>query len=65
MSTPDFKTQESTTKALVKMIYDDATIVPLWVTPTIVVKSKSVKDDNHLVVHNNLWTPENAWLSKQ
>jgi peptide/nickel transport system substrate-binding protein len=61
----DFETQKTLTKKLVKMTYDEAFMVPLWVVDLTVVMQQSVKDDNNAklgyVVH---WTPATTWLSE-
>jgi ABC-type transport system substrate-binding protein len=54
-----------TTQDIVKLLYDDETIIPLWVDPRIVVVDKSVQNDQFFINGhplNNRY--DKVWLKK-
>ena len=61
---PDFDAQKTYTEQIVKLIYDEAMITPLWVTPTMSIKNKNIKDDQMCNFSHYIWYPGNAWISK-
>ncbi len=54
------------TQQISKILYDDETIIPLWVNPRIVVMNKAVKDDGFFVNgdSNNIKFGTSTWLDK-
>ena len=53
------------TKGLVRMIHDEAMVIPLWSLEWIRVNDGSVHDSNiYETVAWMYWTPEDAWLSQ-
>jgi peptide/nickel transport system substrate-binding protein len=64
LAAADYETQRTLTQGLVRMLYDEATYVPLYAYSLYVVKHKFVHDDNHCVWHMSMWTPADVWLSK-
>ncbi len=52
-------------KQIVKLMYDDATVVPLYTITQPYVLDKSVNDSGfQSTVATQFWTPEKTWLSK-
>ncbi|MBI2854733.1 MAG: hypothetical protein HYX87_07435 [Chloroflexi bacterium] len=60
----DFATQKTLTQKLVRMLYDDATITPLWASPSYVAKQKNIAGDNLMVEDVFIWIPQDSWLTK-
>ncbi len=48
---------------LVKQMYDDAMIVPVYTSPYVIVCQKWVHT-NFLTVHHQMWNPELDWMDK-
>jgi hypothetical protein len=55
-----------TTQDIVKLLYDDETIVPLWVTPRIAVVDKSVQNAGYFINGDQLNNKfgRSTWLKK-
>lgn len=51
-------------QTIVKMMYDEAMIVPLYVYPQIFAMQKNVHDTGLCEVGKFLWTPADTWLSR-
>jgi ABC-type transport system substrate-binding protein len=60
---PDFKTQSSLIKKSVRMMSDEAVVIPLWTFSNIHVYHKTLRDPNY-GGDNNHWTPGDVWLSE-
>jgi len=64
-SARDDASRIKTTQDIVKLLYDDETIIPLWVDPRIVVVDKSVQNDQFFINGhplNNRY--DKVWLKK-
>jgi len=62
--TPDYETQTSLTQKAVRIMSDEAVVLPLWSYAVINVKHKSLRDPGYSHAWRGQWTPENAWLSE-
>ncbi|MBW1861180.1 MAG: ABC transporter substrate-binding protein [Deltaproteobacteria bacterium] len=60
----DYDTQVKLTQQCMKMLADDATLLPLWGVRFSYVVDEKIHDTGLAEFHNIIWTPENAWLSK-
>jgi len=60
----NYDTQKKLNQKLVKTLVDDATVIPLWATPSYIAKVKNLHNDGLLIDDTWYWTPENAWVSK-
>ncbi|MBW1768637.1 MAG: ABC transporter substrate-binding protein [Deltaproteobacteria bacterium] len=60
---PDFKIQRSLIKKSIRMLSDEAVVIPLWSFVTITAMHKSVRDP-HFGGEYNFWRPGDAWLSE-
>jgi len=63
-STPDFETQKSLLQKAVRMMSDEAVVLPVWAYAVINIKHKSLRDPGYSPAYVGQWTPENAWLSE-
>lgn len=54
------------TQQITKALYDDVTVVPLWVNPRIAVMTDVIKDDGYFINgdSNNIKFGTNTWLDK-
>ncbi len=64
LSTVDINARATKVRALQKLIYDDATVLCLYLESLPVVMDKSVQDSNFYKLVRNMFTPEKCWLSK-
>lgn len=60
----DYATYKARTQKLVRMMFDDATILPLWGQMEPFVLARNVHDTGFYSVNYTYWTPERAWLSR-
>ena len=61
----DYGTANQLTQKLVRLLYDNATTLPLWVTTGVRAEQKYVHDSGWYSTGGILdWTPEKAWLSQ-
>jgi ABC-type transport system substrate-binding protein len=60
---PDFKTQRTLVKKAIRILADEAVVIPLWAFVKIIVMHKSVRDP-HFGGEINFWRPGDAWLSQ-
>jgi ABC-type transport system substrate-binding protein len=63
-STPDPKEKNELTQKVVRMIHDDAVVIPLIVNDQIAVIHNSVHDTGISERNSSVWTPANVWISK-
>lgn len=61
---PDNDKRKEYVQKCVKILYDEAMIVPLYTYPQIVAMQKNVHDTGLCEVGKFLWTPADTWLSK-
>ena len=65
VGTRDFNLLKARTQAVVKMLYDNATVLPLYSLCDPIAMDKSVRDSGFGGVKSvYLWNPEKVWLSK-
>jgi ABC-type transport system substrate-binding protein len=64
LASKDFSSLKLNTQELVKILYDDVTVTPMWASGYINAKYKYVNDDNFLMTGWSNWTPEKVWLNK-
>jgi ABC-type transport system substrate-binding protein len=62
--TPDYDRQVLLTKKAVRIISEEAVMIPLWLQAVVNVTHTSVRDVNYSQAWRYQWTPENAWLSE-
>ena len=60
----DFDTYRARVQRVVRLIHDEATMLPLWSLLTVRVAAQSVQDPGFYAVHYDYWTPDKVWLSK-
>lgn len=60
----DIETQEALTQELVRMLHDEAMIIPLWPNIFVYASDGSVQDTGLYETTWISWTPENAWISQ-
>ena len=59
----DYDTKVKLTRECMKMLAEDATLLPLWGVRFSYVVDDKIHDTGLAETHNIMWTPENAWLS--
>jgi ABC-type transport system substrate-binding protein len=64
MTAKDIETQEALTQELVRMLHDEAMIIPLWPNIFVYASDGSVQDTGLYETTWIFWTPENARLSQ-
>jgi ABC-type transport system substrate-binding protein len=65
VATRDFKLLKTRTQAVVKILYDNATVLPLYSLCDPIAMDKTVHDSGlGGFISAYLWTPEKVWLSK-
>jgi len=64
MTAKDIETQEALTQELVRMLHDEAMIIPLWPNIFVYASDGSVQDTGLYETTWIYWTPENARLSQ-
>ena len=65
VGTRDFSLLKARTQAVVKMLYDNATVLPLYSLCDPIAMDKSVRDSGFGGVKSvYLWSPEKVWLNK-
>jgi peptide/nickel transport system substrate-binding protein len=60
----DLETYKARTQKVVRLIYDEATMLPLWSLFAARITAKSVYDTGFFSVHYDYWTPDKVWLSR-
>ncbi len=60
----DYDTYRDRVRKLLRLLNDDATLIPLWGTAQPHVLDKSVQDTGLYTVTFEYWTPEKTWLSR-
>jgi len=52
-------------KDMVRLMYNDAMVVPLYASATLSATDKTVQGDFRWTIgHPNMWEPANIWLTK-
>jgi peptide/nickel transport system substrate-binding protein len=65
VATLDFETMKARTQAVVRVLYENASVIPLFSWSEPVPMEKSVNDTGIAEQNSfHLWTPETCWLSK-
>lgn len=62
--TPDFAGQKAKAEAITKLLYDNAFVIPLWESTTIIVEQKYVKEMNYGKLGWPFFNYTGAWLDK-
>ncbi|MFC1533126.1 ABC transporter substrate-binding protein [Thermodesulfobacteriota bacterium] len=61
----DYETQKEMSKKVIRVMFDDLMIVPLYTFSRCIITKKSVYDTGWLTSgHLSQWRPDNAWMSK-
>ncbi|MBI4296846.1 MAG: hypothetical protein HY667_06995 [Chloroflexi bacterium] len=63
---PDMASKKTASQAVIKTIYDEAMVVPLWASLSTLPYAKNVNNIGYYVPwgQNKLWGPSDVWLSK-
>jgi peptide/nickel transport system substrate-binding protein len=61
---PDYDKRMGYLQDMVKLMYDDAMMIPTFAYPTLSAADQKLHDVNWTQGHPNMWNPWNAWLSK-
>ena len=66
LTTPDYATEKSLCQQAVKMLVDDCTVIPAYISPANYILQKNVHDTHfsNLGGAGFRWSPETAWISK-
>jgi peptide/nickel transport system substrate-binding protein len=60
----DYDKRLGNLKDMVRVMYDDAMVIPIYASPDLSAADKSLQGDiNWTIGHPNMWAPANAWLS--
>jgi peptide/nickel transport system substrate-binding protein len=59
-----FESYKERVQKVVRLIYDEAAMLPLWSLLAARVTAKNVHDTGFFTVHYDYWTPDKVWLSK-
>jgi ABC-type transport system substrate-binding protein len=65
-ATPDFEQQKALAEKISKLLYDDATFVPLYFSINVAFTQPYVHDLGRYDERQQLsqWSPQDAWISK-
>jgi len=66
LTTPDYATEKALCQQTVKLMVDDCTTIPVYITPANYLLAKNVHDTkfSNLGGSGFRWSPKTAWLSK-
>jgi peptide/nickel transport system substrate-binding protein len=64
-SEPDYTKRMDGLKNMVKMMHEEAMVIPVWLSNDLSAQDPKLKGDILWTIgHPNMWEPQNAWLSK-
>jgi len=61
---PDFSGQKAQAEKITQLMFDDATVIPLWETTTVIVEQKYVKEMNYGKMGWPYFNFTGAWMDK-